>query len=53
MIGAEDGDIGSLESWNTDESDVRMVAEVLVPFVKNRSKGVSAVFAQDEYIEEE
>jgi cytochrome P450 len=52
-IGAEDGDIGCLELWNTDESDVRMVAEVLVPFVKNRSKGVRADFSQNEYIEEE
>jgi cytochrome P450 len=42
-IGSEEGDVGKLELWDTDESDVKMVADVLVPFVKEGSKGVRAI----------
>jgi hypothetical protein len=40
-----DGDVGVLELFETDESDVKLVAEVLVPFVKKRSAGVRAVIS--------
>jgi cytochrome P450 len=36
-------DVGVLELWATDKSDFQMVGEVLVPFVKQGSKGVRAI----------
>jgi cytochrome P450 len=42
-FGDGEGDVGRLELWETDESDVKMVAEVLVPFAREGSKGVRAV----------
>jgi len=36
-------DVGVLELFETDETDVKMVAEVLVPFVEKGSKGVRVV----------
>jgi cytochrome P450 len=38
-----EGDLGVLKLWETNRSDVQMVAEVLVPFVKQGSKGVRAI----------
>ncbi|QLI70047.1 Cytochrome P450 monooxygenase sdnE [Metarhizium brunneum] len=37
------GDIGQLVLFETDESDIRMTGEVLVPFVKPDSRGVRVV----------
>jgi cytochrome P450 len=37
------GDVGVLELFETDKTDVEMVADVLVPFVKRGSQGVRAV----------
>ncbi|KAK8926826.1 Cytochrome P450 monooxygenase sdnE [Metarhizium anisopliae] len=37
------GDLGQLVLFETDESDIRMTGEVLVPFVKPDSRGVRVV----------
>ena len=46
-FGEDEGDVGQLKLWETDESDVKMVAEVLVPFSKEGSEGVRAVVVRN------
>jgi cytochrome P450 len=40
-----EGDVGWMDLFETDESDIKMVGEVLVPFMKEDTKGVRVVIS--------